>query len=197
MMRAGRVLMVASLALTVQMAFAGTYVFQPDDRDLNDLDHNWAYEWGIATALGENEVVVGASLFFNDIRNWNDRPNDLYVTLLDSDFEGTRRYWDDEGDGDEFAGDGLLLNHWEDLPSSAQDITYNFDANELVQLNLNLADDQAGVGFDPDCHFYNRGIKLTLETDEQGGDDPSVPEPLAGSILLAGLGALAARRRRR
>lgn len=191
-----RVLVVASLVLAVQTASAGTYELVPSDRDLYDLDHDWAYEWGFNLDVPDDEVIIGASLFFNDIRNWDNRSNDLWVTLLDSDFSGIHRFYDNEGGGDYFAGDGLTLDHWEDLPSTSQDITYDFDAAEIALLNLNIADDQAGLGFDPDCHFYNRGVKLTIETDKQGGDDPPIPEPLAGSILLGGLAALAVRRRR-
>lgn len=195
MTRAGQILIAVSLVLTVQMAFADTYELVPPDHDMYDLDHYWAYEWGFSIDLPEDEVVVGASLFFDNIRNWDDRSNDLWVTLLDSDFEGIHQTYDNQGGGDYFAGAGLLLNHWEDLPSAAQDITYDFDAAEIAQLNLNIADNLAGLGFDPDCHFYNDGVKLTIETDRQGGEDP-IPEPLAGSILLGGLGMLAVRRRR-
>ena len=197
MMRLRHVLVAVVLVLTVQTAFATVYELVPSDHDLYDLDHDWAYEWGFSIDVPEDEVIVGASLFFNDIRNWDNRSNDLWVTLLDSDFTGIHTFYDNEGGGDYFAGDGLLLDHWEDLPSTAQDITYHFDVAEIVRLSENFADDdRAGVGFDPDCHFYNRGVKLTIETDKQGGDDPPIPEPLAGSILLGGLGMLAARRRR-
>ncbi|MFH1731645.1 MAG: hypothetical protein ABIF82_08350 [Planctomycetota bacterium] len=174
---------------------AGTYVFQPGDRDMYDLDHCYAYEWGIEFDVPENEVVTGASIFFDNIRNWDTRSNDLYVTLLDSDFVGINKSYDNEGGGNYFATQGLLLEHYEDLSSSAQDITYHFDPYEIVQLKTNLADDLSGLGFDPDCHFYNCGITFTIETDEGGGS--TVPEPLAGSILLGGVAMTAARRRRR
>ena len=195
MLRVRRALMVASLVLAAHTAMAGTYTFQPGDHDLYDLNHDYAYEWGIEFDVPENEVVIGASIFFNRIRNWDDRSNDLYVTLLDSDFVGISTSYDHQGGGDYFATQGLLLEHYEDLSSSAQNITYHFDPDETVQLKTNLADDLFGIGFDPDCHFYNCGITLTIETDEGGGS--TVPEPLAGSILLGGIATMAARRRRR
>ncbi len=47
-----------------------------------------------------------------------------------------------------------------------------------------------GLGFDPDCHFYNNGVTLTITTRE-------VPDPAATVILLAlGLAALGRARRR-
>ena len=191
-----KVLMVAGLALLAQMALAGTYDIIPPDHDMYDLDHYKAYEWGFELEVPEGEEIVGASLFFNDIRNWDNSPNDLWVTLVDSDFTGINIYRDDQGGGAYFAGQGLLLEHYEDLPSSAQDIIYYFDGAEVDQLAANLVDDMAGIAFDPDCHFYNCGIKLTIETDTGGGEEPPIPEPLAASLLVAGLGSLGLRRRR-
>ena len=189
--------MIAVIGLVSVMAgttaVAGTYQFVPSDPDLGDLDHRYAYEWGIRIEIPETEEIVAANIFFRQIRNWDDNDNDLYVTLLDSNFEGIDISWDNQGGGDYFAGQGLLLNHYEDLSSTAQNITYNFDQAEIDQLTTNLGDDLAGIGFDPDCHFYNRCIKLTIETDTQGGDDP-IPEP--ASLGLVGIALLAVRKRR-
>ena len=188
---------VVIVALMAQMAGAGTYPLQPSDRDLEDLNHQYAYEWGFRLDLPENEEIVGANIFFDRIRNWNNDPNDLYVTLLDSDFEGIDRTYDNQGGGDYFLNKGLRLEHYEDLPSTSQSLTYYFDEAEIDQLIANLGDDLAGIGFDPDCHFYNCGITLTIETDTPGGreDDPVIPEPAA--VLLFGLPALLAGIRRR
>jgi len=200
-MRNGMIVVLGVLALVAgSMATAGTYDLIPidgdGDDDLYDLNHRWAVEWGFRFDTPENEEIIGASLFFDRIRNDNNDPNDLYVTLLDSDFEGLDWTYDNQGGGDLFAGQGLLLEHYEDLPSSAQDITYDFDDAEIDQLIANLADDLAGIGFDADCHYYNCGIKLTIETDTSGGgeDDPVVPEP--AGLGLMGLALLAVRRRR-
>ena len=176
-----------------QTAVAGTYQFVPGDHDMYDLDHYRAYEWGIRIELPETEEIVAANIFFRQIRNWDNNPNDLYVRLLDSNFEGIDTSWDNQGGGDYFAGQGILLNHYEDLSSVAQNITYHFTEADITQLTTNLVDDLTGIAFDPDCHFYNRGIKLTTETDTQGGDDP-VPEP--AGLGLVGIALLAARKRR-
>lgn len=196
MTRLGRILILASLVLTVQAATAATYQLAPPDDDLQDLDHYWAYEWGFGIDVPKDEVIVDASLFFDNIRNWDDLTNDLWLTLLDSDFEGVQESYDSQDGADYFANKGLLLNHWEDLPSTVQDITYDFNAAEIAQLSTNLTDGQAGLGFDPDSDFYNSGIKFTIQTSRQGGSGDPIPEPLTGPILLGGLGALAARRRR-
>jgi len=90
------------------------------------------------------------------------------------------------------------IPHW-----PAIDITYNFDANELNTLAAYLGtantwgrktyDSTFGLGFDPDCHFYNDGVTLTIETATK-----PIPEP--GTMLLfgsglAGLAGVARRRR--
>jgi hypothetical protein len=89
----------------------------------------------------------------------------------------------ESGQVDYFRGQGIELNHWHNLPSTPQDITYNFDKIELEALVNYSADDKFGFGFDPDCHFYNNGISLTIETAAA-----AVPEPT--TLLLVGVGLL-------
>jgi hypothetical protein len=197
MKQIGRGLAVVVIVLAAQVALAGVYQYQPPDDDMYDLTHQKAYRWGINPGIPEGEDIVGAEIFFDNIRNWQSNdPNDLYVTLLDTASSGLTVYTDNQGGGDYFAGDGPLLVHYQDLPSTPQDITYTFDAGEVATLNGYVADGNFGLGIDPDCHFYNDGITLTLETECSPPDGPPVPEPLAGSILLGGLGMIAARRKR-
>ncbi|MCP4105995.1 MAG: hypothetical protein GY749_10725 [Desulfobacteraceae bacterium] len=119
------------------LAGATTHTFSPDDPydpDLWDLEHGRYYTWGINFELPDEETIVGASLLFDDIRNWRYEVNDLWVHLLDDVDEGAHQYKDTEyGQTDFFDGQGVLLNQWEDLPAQAQDITYEFDSSELVQ----------------------------------------------------------------
>lgn len=176
-------------------AFGAQYVIQPSPPDLWDLDHHKAYEWGIDLFLADDEVVISASLFFDDIRNWDNASNDLYLTLIDDSTPGVTVYSDNQNPSDYFAGWGTSLEHYEDqFNTTPQDITYNFSPPELGDLNDFLANDNFGIGFDPDCHFYNCGITLTLETVH-------VPEPstyvLLASGLTAALGAGVIRRRRK
>jgi len=160
---------------------AATYTFQPTPADLDDLDHSSYYTWGIDWDIPAGEIIVSASLSFDDIRNWNKKSNDLWVHLLDSANTGVTEYWDGEGGGDNFSGQGILLHHWQDLPASAQDITYDFDPFEIATLNTYVTDGNFGLGFDPDCHYYNNGITLNIET---------APVPIPTTILLLGSGLL-------
>ena len=180
--------MIATLFLP---GFARADTFSPTPIDLWDLDHGRYYEWGITFNVPQGETIASASLFFDDIRDWRTEYNDLWVHLLDNPTTGVTTGYDGEAPSDAFAGQGLLLHHYENLPSTAQDITYTFDATELAALNAYAADGLFGFGFDPDCHFYNNGITLTIETE---------PVPVPGALLLGGLGlgsAVTALRRRR
>ena len=175
-------LLVLSLA---GIAGATAYTFQPNPSDLADLDHYYYYSWGIDWTVPTGETIVEASLFFDNIRNWDSGYNDLWVHLLDSVAKGVTTGYDNQGGGDFFDGQGILLGHWEDLPATPQDITYDFKVEDtLGTLKDYIAyGNNFGFGFDPDCHFYNDGIKLTIETATA-----VVPEPT--TLLLVGVGLL-------
>ena len=171
-------------------AFAAFHTFQPSQNDLYDLDHGKYYQWGINWQVMAGETIVGASLTFDNIRNYNSDPNDLWVHLLDSVSAGTHVGTDNKDGVDQFAGQGILLHHWEDFPSISQDITYDFSAQEIVTFMDYLSDGNFGFGLDPDCHYYNDGISFTVETS-------AVPIPSEIFLLGSGLLFLAGGRARR
>lgn len=160
-------------------AEGASYTFQPSPVDLWDLNHDNYYSWGIDWNVPAGEAITGASLFFDDIENWNNDPNDLWVHLLDFLASGTVIGSDNAAGGDQFSGQGVLLNHWQNLPSTPQDITYLFDSAELLALNNYVLDGNFGLAFDPDCHYGNNGITLTIETSNV---------PLPGAVWLLGSG---------
>lgn len=158
---------------------------------VGDLDHSYYYVWGQNWTIPDGEQIVGAYLFFDDIRNWDTNPNDLYVHLLDNALTGLRSYWDNQTGGDSFASwsDQILLFHWEDLPSLSQDLYYYFTPSQIDTLTGYLGNSNFGLGFDPDCHYWNNGITLTIETS-------TAPIPGAIFLLGSGLAGLAGIRRR-
>jgi len=181
----------------VGMAKAAIYTLQPPpfpNHDLWDLDHNNYYAWKITPSqlnLSSGEIIVGASLIFDNIANWDSQPNSLYISLLSGDdlsfadevFTGV----DNSSDGDDVLFDfvGLPLVTFQNISNWPQELTYNFTEGDIVILNVFAEDGLFGIGFDPDCHFWNDGIALTIQT---------IPEPT--TCLLLGIGALLARTRK-
>jgi len=83
--------MLAGLAFSsmASPAAAGTLTFiPPSSSDFQDLDHHYVYTWllrNINTVLPNGTgSIIGASLTFNNIENWNTDPNRLYLALLDT-----------------------------------------------------------------------------------------------------------------
>lgn len=181
--------LVAVLLTASSMAGADTILtFTPDPEDLNGLDHSWVYTWGVDVSLDPGETVSAAELRFYNIRNWNNSSNDLYVHQLDWTELGVSQTYDSQSGGDYFAtiyaGDSTELVEYHDLPSVGQDLTYSFTSDDLAVLNSYLADGRLGLGFDPDCHFYNDKIELSLTV---------TPEP--ASLALLAMGGLMTLRR--
>lgn len=201
------VLMVTLCA--VESASAGTYFFTPTPRpDIWDLDHYNYFRWGINWNQ-TNEVIVEAVLSFRNIWDWIVEPGDsLYTHLLDDprNIHGTRMdgwistSYDYQGNGDAFLGQGFKLDTWSDPYGGRPrnfDLTYRFSEinGALDALNAYAADGYFGFGFDPDCHYFNDGISITITTAERPKE--AIPEPATLGLFGLGAAGIAALRRRR
>ena len=180
------VALVCAVCIACSTAPADFYELVPPDPDLEDLAHEKYYEWGIdrpwALTEGDQPVsVVGASLSFSGIRNWDESSNVLYLHLLDEAPLGITVKDDELDDGDDLEGSGVLLTILVNLPPTPQDVTYDFTDEQIAALNDYAADGRFAIAADPDCHFFNIGAELNVVTE-------ALPEPGTMMLLLVGTG---------
>ena len=185
-------LLISFIALSSGSVNAGIWTFRPDPADLNGLDHHWAYTWGMEWA--QYEEVTEVTLTFHYIQDYVVEPDDiLYMRLFDNAPLGVTEYWDNKEFGDYFEGQGVFIDSWSDplgYPNAPVDLSISFSALGLIdEFNAAAADGLWGLAFDPDCHYWNDGIELTVET--------AIPEPGTMSLLLIGLGMIGTRLRKR
>jgi len=172
-------------------SYGAVFTFTPNPVDIYDLDHYMAHTWGINWNSADFPIT-SAYLTFTNIQNWTSDPNGiLYVSLLDNSALGVTDFYDANITGDYFSDKGgILIDTWTDPDdnTTSENLTISLNSARIADLNNFASDGLFALAFDPDCHYYNDGVKLTINAD--------VPEPT--TILLFGLGALgmAAYRRR-
>ncbi|GEM_PF-435875 len=198
-----------TLALVSLASANTTYTFDapPDNEgrhsnDLWDLDHTMVYAWEINCSPAADETVTGASLLIDNLNNYVVEDDDfLFIRLLNEvDINeavsyGIVAFWEDGGvyrgdDGSDSTSDVLdgygqwLTTYIDDDTGEnpPEDFTYTFSSDEVGLLSNHLANGGVfGLGFDPDCHYYNDGITLTIETKV-------ISNPTPGAMLLGGIG---------
>jgi len=184
------ILILGLMAAFAPTASAGIWTFSPTPADLYDLDHSYAYSWGVD--WGTTEEIVDVKLIFNDIRDWRVERNDiLYVRLLDQAPVGVNTYRDWQATGDYFEGQGTPVDTWSDplgYPYPPVSLEWSFrDLGLVDDFALAASDGNWGLSFDPDCHYWNSGIELQIETFT------AVPEPASISLMLLGMGMVGSR----
>ena len=177
-----------------------------------DLDHHRAYTWRIDNVDLQGKQITGARLTFTSISNWDRNPNMLFIHLLDTARQsGIRSFVDASGSPvplaqiqDNFANALYASNPLVAagtantfLTSRSFTITpttfvYDFTADQLQVLSTYfLNGNNIAFGLDPDCHFWNNGIRFTMTTSD------TIPEPTTMVLLGSGIAGLYLKRRRR
>ncbi len=181
----------------------------PGAYNLFNLDHNSYYTWGIDLRnIMSGVSITAATITFNNIQNWDTSSYSLWVELLDSATLGVKTLPDGSGLSNAFGNDSisqiLLKNYTLGIPDpyhNPKTISYTIDAinnaAQLATLNKFAIDDGIiGLGFDPDCHFWNTGVSFSITTGPSGGNE-AVPEPATMLLFGTGLAGLAGLRMRR
>jgi len=184
-----------------------TLSFQPSPTDMNDLDHHLAYTWRIDNISLSGLAVTGATLSITNISNWDTNPNVLHLHLLDTainpgvasfvddptgsvpltdltdDFVSTRYHSDPNWLVKAGTADTFLANPT--FTTTGVNYAFNFTASQLQTLAAYIANgSDIAFGLDPDCHFFNDGVKITMTL-------APVPEMAALYPIISLLAAIA------
>jgi hypothetical protein len=183
----------------------------PGGGDLGDLDHHKAYMWRINLAvhgLTAGEEITGVALKIDGIYNWRVEPNLLYINMLDQKAPHTTSDLVVAAYDNQYVSNYFSINRstvaghtgytaaspvgvwWDfDGPAVKNDLAFNVDVDRFKSYSGDNG--WISFGFDPDCHFFNCGVRLEITTCRQ-----SVPEPSLSALLGFGLLALPFARRR-
>ncbi len=103
--------------------------------------------------------------------------------MLDNPASGVKSFYDNEASGNYFQGQGTVEGTWTDpVGGHSTNTNLRFELGALGvldKMNQYAADGKMGFSFDPDCHFFNDGVKLVVTT---------APVPEHGSFAVLGLG---------
>jgi hypothetical protein len=181
--------------------------------DMQDFDHYKAYKWKLnLDYFYKNSpnyvpnstwtVTSGKLEIFNITNNMEPESNDiLRANLLDlstapvASPNSTIVYTDAQAPSNLF-GSANLSRGWSrstkigsfsdnNGKTATNNISWVFNTALIDKINDYKSENGwIGIGFDPDCHYTNTGVKLTLDVKSV---PVNVPEPSSVGLLLMGL----------
>ena len=184
-----------------------------DPDDIWDLDHYKYFTWGVKNfSVPQNQVITKAVLTFSNINNWtaaeNNGTNWLNVWLMDralvqgnyvagSGPDGSlKMYSDNQGIADAFATwqpsiaktkIGVYTDYNGGPSGDVINLVYDFSPMLIGKLTTYIANgNNFALGFDPDCHYWNDGVRFEVTTSVISVPDQSMTLALMG-LGLAGL----------
>lgn len=186
------IVVTATLLVVSGNVFAGIYTFQPRPADLWNLDHFFYYTWGIDWTMPAGERITSATLTIENLNDWKqpDEGNHLFVHLLPGNEVSKPNHAGDswvrvgidlQWPSDAFGSRGFAFTPYVDAGPGEETLTYKVPDAELSWLETG----RFGFGFDPDCNYWNDGVKLTITTASASA---ILPIPVPAAVLLAGLG---------
>jgi hypothetical protein len=194
-----------------------------DTDDVFDLEHQYAYSWGTSTSSGSGQTlrsllnsgytVTNATIKVWNIWDWQVEQDILNIRLLNGTATGLRVYEDNPTDsfpnsdyfspasrsgGQIYYTNQIALTTWSDPVGGVNngfDLVYAFDATEKLTLASWIQDGGTfGLGFDPDCHYFNTGIEWCIEVTPTPTENQTVPDGGSTAALLGlallGVGAI-------
>jgi hypothetical protein len=179
-----------------------------DPDDILDLDHYKYFTWGFKNFfIPEGEHITSATISFSNINNWTSSENGywqgnvhvaenwLNIWLLDkassASTNGKLKVYDDSDGGPDY------FSTW-NSSAKVKIATYtDWDGGnngDVVNLNYSFADrgvldeleayvnngNNFAIGIDPDCHYWNSGVTLVIQTSPYSVPDQSSVLPLLG-----------------
>ncbi|MCX7725926.1 MAG: hypothetical protein N2053_03650 [Chitinispirillaceae bacterium] len=192
---------VTALALMGNVFGAIITIAPPGSGDLGDLDHWKAYLWRIDLnkyVNFEKEEIISARIEIKNIYNWAPEEGDiLRINMVDPKKLVSPNYvttYSDNQNPTNYFGiirpqyyATSLIATWTDLDDNKTKDNLSFAVN-VALMNSYLFNEKGpkgaiGFGFDPDCHYFNDGVRLVLETVSIEAVEPSL-------LSLLGLGVL-------
>lgn len=194
------VFVIAAIAFLIPgIAQAAIYTFEPTPNDMWDFSEWCYYSWGIDWAVPESERLSSVTLTFLNLEAVTNVTEErvgqdpLYIHLLDDPALGAMQAgWDISSAGDAYDGMGVTLPSYTDnelWPHTPRDYSYTFEISEVEALEIYAGNGIFGFGFDPDGHYFNTGISLTITTEQ-------VPEPCMMLLSIIGLSLIGRKRLR-